>query len=137
LNSLLIFFKKPILLLACERSGEYKASKRKVKHEGTSLRKCRCLFRLHGNLWKEDNEWWLSTFNEIHNYKMESVTPYLFIRLFWLSLESFIWFMLFILISNMLMCIIILLSGFILLISRINNKTCRRAELELIRNEWC
>jgi len=41
------------------------------------------------------------------------VTPYLFIWSFWLSLESFIWLIWFMLISDMLLCINILLSGFI------------------------
>ena len=47
------------------------------------------------------------------------VTPYLLSNYFWLSLESFIWLMWFMLIYDVLLCINILLSGFILLFSRI------------------
>jgi len=34
-------------VLACERSGEYKGTKKKSKREDTSSRKCACPFRLH------------------------------------------------------------------------------------------
>jgi len=34
--------------MVCERSGEHKVQKRKVKHEATGSRKCGCLFKLRG-----------------------------------------------------------------------------------------
>jgi len=39
---------KSNLVLACEKSGEHKAPKKKFKLEETDSRKCGCLFRLCG-----------------------------------------------------------------------------------------
>ena len=37
-----------MLKLVCERSGEHKVLKTKVKHEATRSRKCECLFKVRG-----------------------------------------------------------------------------------------
>jgi len=37
-----------MLELVCERSGEHKVPKTKVKHEATRSRKCGCLLKVHG-----------------------------------------------------------------------------------------
>lgn len=55
-----------MLVFACERSGEYKAPKKKLKLEDKSSRKYGCLFRLHAYLKKENNECWLAILNEVH-----------------------------------------------------------------------
>jgi len=38
--------RNPMLELVCERSGEHKVPKKKLKHEATISRKCGCLFEL-------------------------------------------------------------------------------------------
>jgi len=44
-----------MLDLVCERSGEHKVPKRKVKHEAPGSRKCGCLFKVCGYVVREDN----------------------------------------------------------------------------------
>jgi len=39
---------KPLLVLARERSGDYKPPSKKLNREDADSRKCGCLFRLHG-----------------------------------------------------------------------------------------
>ena len=58
-------------MLFCERSDEYKLSKKKLNREDTESKKCGCLFKLSDYVKKETNEWWLSILNEVHNHKME------------------------------------------------------------------
>jgi len=67
-------YQKSMLLLACERSGGYKApkKKKKLKLEDTSPRECECLFRLHGYLKKKYNQWCLAILNGVHNHRMET-----------------------------------------------------------------
>jgi hypothetical protein len=47
--------RNPMLELVCERSGEHKVPKKKLKLEATRSRKCGCLFKLRGCVVKEDN----------------------------------------------------------------------------------
>ncbi|KEH33375.1 hypothetical protein MTR_3g437000 [Medicago truncatula] len=44
-----------MLELVCERSGEHKLPKTKVKHEATGSRKCGCLFKVRGYVLRENN----------------------------------------------------------------------------------
>ena len=59
-----------MLELVCERSGEHKVPKRKVKHEATGSRKCGCLFKVRGYVVREDNAWKLTILNGVHNHEM-------------------------------------------------------------------
>jgi len=59
-----------MLELVCERSGEHKVLKRKVKHEVTRSRKCGCLFKVRGYAIREDNVWKLVILNGVHNHEM-------------------------------------------------------------------
>ena len=58
--------------LVCERNGEHKVRKRKVKHEAMGSRKCGCLFKLRGYAVMEDNAWKLAILNGVHNHEMVS-----------------------------------------------------------------
>jgi hypothetical protein len=40
--------RKRFFILGCERGGEYKEPKRKLKKDDTATRKCKCPFRLRG-----------------------------------------------------------------------------------------
>ncbi|RHN44061.1 hypothetical protein MtrunA17_Chr7g0215251 [Medicago truncatula] len=44
-----------MLELVCERSGEHKLPKTKVKHEATGSRKCGWLFKVCGYIVRENN----------------------------------------------------------------------------------
>ncbi|AES71280.2 FAR1 DNA-binding domain protein [Medicago truncatula] len=59
-----------MLELVCERSGEYKLPKTKVKHEATGSRKCGCLFKVRGYVVRENNAWKLTILNGVHNHEM-------------------------------------------------------------------
>ena len=59
-----------MLELVCERSGEHKVPKTKVKHEGMGSRKCGCLFKVRGYVVREDNAWKLAILNGVHNHEM-------------------------------------------------------------------
>ena len=59
-----------MLELVCERSGEHKVPKRKVKHEAMRSRKCGCLFKVRGYAVREDNAWKLTILNGAHNHEM-------------------------------------------------------------------
>jgi len=61
--------RKPKFVLACERSGEYKGTK-KFKREGTGSRKCGCPFRLRG-YFSATKLWSLNIISGLHNHKME------------------------------------------------------------------
>jgi len=56
--------KNSMSMLRCERSGEYKPPKRKVKSklEDMISMKCGCLFRMRGYLDNKTKEWWLVIF---------------------------------------------------------------------------
>ena len=41
--------------LVCERSGDHKVPKKKLKHEATRSRKCGCMFKLRGYVNRELN----------------------------------------------------------------------------------
>jgi len=58
--------------MQCERSGEYKPPKTRKKPnlQGTSSRKCECLFRLRGFFEKDTNDWWIAMFCRIHNHEL-------------------------------------------------------------------
>jgi len=62
-----------MLTLQCERSGVYEPpkTKKKLKLEGTSIRKCDCSFRMHGYFEKKTNDWWLAKLNGVHNHELE------------------------------------------------------------------
>lgn len=64
--------RNPMLELDCERSGEHKVPKRKVKHEATGSRKCGCLFKVRGYVVREDNAWRLAILNGVHNHEIVS-----------------------------------------------------------------
>ncbi|XP_039690286.1 uncharacterized protein [Medicago truncatula] len=57
------------MTMQCERSGEYKPLKtrKKPKLEGTSSRKCNCLFRLKCFFEKKKQEWWIAMLCGVHN----------------------------------------------------------------------
>jgi hypothetical protein len=59
-----------VLELVCERSGEHKVPKTKVKHEATGSRKCGCLFKVRGYVVREDSSWKLAILNGVHNHEM-------------------------------------------------------------------
>jgi len=61
-----------MLELVCERSGEHKVPKTKVKHEATGSRKCGCLFKVRGYVVGEDNAWKLAILNGVQNHEMVS-----------------------------------------------------------------
>ena len=56
--------------LVCERNGEHKVRKRKVKHEAMGSRKCGCLFKLRGYVGRENNSRKLAILNDVHNHEM-------------------------------------------------------------------
>ena len=60
-----------MLQLLCERSGDHKVPKKRLKHEATWSRKCGCMFMLHGYLSRETNDLRLSILNGVHNYEMK------------------------------------------------------------------
>ena len=62
--------RKPKHVLSCERSGEYKEIKKKLKLEDTGSRKCGCPFRLRGYFSKV-KLWSLNVVSGLHNHKME------------------------------------------------------------------
>jgi len=61
-----------MLTLQCERNGVYKLPKmkKKLKLEGTYLRKCDCSFKMRGYFDKKTNECWLAILNEVHNHDL-------------------------------------------------------------------
>ncbi|KEH26556.1 hypothetical protein MTR_6g464570 [Medicago truncatula] len=61
--------RKSKLVLACERSGEYKGTN-KSKREGAGSRKCGCLFRLRG-YFSATKLWSLNIVSGLYNHKME------------------------------------------------------------------
>ena len=61
-----------MLELVCERSGEHKVPKKKVKQEATRSRKCGCLFKVRGYVVMEDNAWKLAILNGVHNHEIVS-----------------------------------------------------------------
>jgi hypothetical protein len=63
-----------MLELVCERSGEHKVPKKKLKHVATGSRKCGCLFKVRGYVAKEESTWKLAILNGVHNHEM---FPYL------------------------------------------------------------
>jgi len=63
-----------MLDFVCERSGEHKVMKKKLKHEAAGSSKCGCLFKLHGYVVKEKNNWKLTILNGVHNHE---ILPYL------------------------------------------------------------
>jgi len=63
-----------MLELVCERTGEHKVPKKKLKHVATGSRKCECLFKVRGYVVKEENAWKLTILNGFHNQEM---LPYL------------------------------------------------------------
>ena len=58
--------------MSYERSGEYNAPEKKVKHEPTRSRKCGCLYRLRGYVNRETKECWLIILKEFHNHELVS-----------------------------------------------------------------
>jgi len=58
--------------MQCERNDEYKPRKTKKKPnlEGTSSRKCECLFRLRDFFNKDANDWCVAMLNGIHNHEL-------------------------------------------------------------------
>ena len=64
----------PMLDLVCERSGEHKVLKKKLKYKATGSRKYGCLFNVRGYIVKEENAWKLDILNGVHNHEM---CPYL------------------------------------------------------------
>ena len=62
-----------MLTLHCERSGVFKPpkTKKKLKHEGTSSRKCDCPFRMCCYFDKKTNDRWLVMLNGVHNHELE------------------------------------------------------------------
>jgi len=62
--------KNPMLELMCERGGDHKVHKKRLKHESTWSRKCWCMFKLCGYVRKEAKDWKLVILNEVHNHEM-------------------------------------------------------------------
>jgi len=62
-----------MLQLVCERSGDDKLPKKRLKHEATDSRKCGCMFMLCGYLSRKTNDWRLNILNGVHNHEMKSI----------------------------------------------------------------
>jgi hypothetical protein len=61
--------RKRFFILGCERGGEYKEPKRKLKKDDTATRKCKCPFRLRG-YFLASQVWSLSVVCGDHNHEM-------------------------------------------------------------------
>jgi len=59
-----------MLELICERSGDHKVPKKRLKHEATRSIKCGCMLKLHGYVSGETIDWKLTIFNGVHNHGM-------------------------------------------------------------------
>ncbi|XP_028052880.1 uncharacterized protein LOC114257323 [Camellia sinensis] len=65
--------KRPRMYLACERSGQYRATK-KLKHDGnntsriTGTKKCGCPFDMRAHRFTTHNEWTLTVVCGLHNH---------------------------------------------------------------------
>ncbi|CAJ2665946.1 unnamed protein product [Trifolium pratense] len=63
--------RKRYFVLGCERGGEYKERKRKLKNEDTATRKCNCRFRLRG-YFLSTQVWSLNVVNGEHNHELSN-----------------------------------------------------------------
>ncbi|KAH1256756.1 Protein FAR1-RELATED SEQUENCE 5 [Glycine max] len=59
------------MLIACERSGQYKCKKKEFVRRDAGTRKCGCPFKLHGKLVHGGEGWMVKFICGIHNHELE------------------------------------------------------------------
>ena len=58
------------LLIACERSGEYRPKKHNLVRTCTSSRKCGCPFKFRAKLVLRGEGWMVKLISGVHNHEM-------------------------------------------------------------------